>query len=312
MITLKRHLTPGASLDLHSHSWHSDGTLAPCEVARRMVRAGVGVGALTDHDTLEGVPEFRREAARHGLAVLSGVELTCACRELLPLREAERARRAGQAVPAEETGAPPGSPIEVHLLVYGLAPGLPAFEDFLASIRAMRRERVAGMLELLRGLGLALDASRLGERLRTGSVGRPHLARLLVEDGHARTVGEAFQRWLAEGRPAWLPKQLPEVREALDLARGLGGVAVVAHPGKVLPEGSALALVDLGVDGLEARHPSHRAALVQELHELCRRNRLSASAGSDFHDPTQGRYRAPEWRRDWVGGRLQLLLDGLG
>jgi predicted metal-dependent phosphoesterase TrpH len=295
VITLRRQPPAAAGLDLHSHSWHSDGVLAPCEVARRMAMAGLRLGALTDHDTLAGVDEFRREAVRHGLAALPGVEMTCACEELKALRQTEGS----------------GDPVEVHLLVYGIEPGQPDFEAFLAAIRAMRRERVAGMLARLRELGLPVAEESLARRLDTGSVGRPHLARLLVEAGHVRTVDEAFQRWLAEGRPAWLPKRLPELREALALARGLGGVALAAHPAQTLPTGAPLVLVDLGVDGLEARHPSHRAARVRELHELCRRNGLSASAGSDFHDPALGRYRAPGWTAAQVGGRLQALLEAL-
>jgi len=318
VITLKRHTrgssAPATGLDLHCHSWHSDGALAPAELARRLVRAGVGLAALTDHDTLAGVAEFRREGRLHGLRVLAGVEVTCACAELLPLRaaaqEAQEAREDGAGGTRRSTRRAT-DPVEVHLLVYGLEPGLPAFEDFLAGIRAMRRERVAQMAARLAELGLLLDLSPLAARLESGSVGRPHLARLLQEAGHVQSVNEAFQSWLAEGRPAWLPKRLPELREALALAQGLGGVGVAAHPGKVLPAGAAHVLVDLGVDGLEARHPSHRAAVVQDLQQLCRRNGLSASAGSDFHDPALGRYHRPAWQREEVGGRLRLLLDAL-
>lgn len=310
MISISR-LRTAAALDLHSHSLHSDGSLAPCEVARRMVQAGVGTGALSDHDTMAGVPEFGREAARHGMKCLPAVELTCACAELLPLRD-EETRRREAAREAGRTPAPaPTGPVEVHLLVYGIPPGQAELEELMARIRAMRRGRVAAMAARLAELGLPLDLSPLAARLETGSVGRPHLARLLVAEGRTASINESFQKWLADGRPAWLPKQLPELREALRLAQGLGGVAIAAHPGKTLPPSAALTLIDLGVDGLEARHPSHRAAMVQELHDLCRRNRLSASAGSDFHDPRLGRYHAPLWRPADVGGRLQDLLAAL-
>lgn len=314
MISLKRHSTATAGLDLHTHSRHSDGVLAPAELARRLVRAGVRWAALTDHDTLAGVDEFRREGALHGLRVLPGVEVSCACAPLVPLREAERAARPPRR--AETAAAPPDTrspddPVEVHVLVYGIPPGEPAFEDFLAGVRAMRRERVAGMAARLAELGLPLDLAPLAERLDTGSVGRPHLARLLLAAGHVGSVDEAFRSWLAEGRPAWLPRRLPEVAATLALARPLGGVCIVAHPGKALPQEAARVFLDLGLDGLEARHPSHRAALVEELRQLCRRNGLSASAGSDFHDPALGRYTRPAWRREEVGGRLQVLLDRL-
>lgn len=316
MISLKRHAASAASgLDLHTHSRHSDGVLAPAELARRLVRAGVRWAALTDHDTLAGVDEFRREGVLHGLRVLPGVEVSCACASLQPLREAERAarppRRGEPSADAPPDTRSPDDPVEVHVLVYGIPPGEPAFEDFLAEVRAMRRERVAGMAARLAELGLRLDLAPLAERLDTGSVGRPHLARLLLAAGHVGSVDEAFRSWLAEGRPAWLPKRLPEVAATVALARSMGGVCVAAHPGKALPQEAPRVFLDLGLDGLEARHPSHRAALVEELRQLCRRNGLSASAGSDFHDPALGRYARPAWRREEVGGRLQVLLDRL-
>lgn len=309
MITLQRHRLARVLIDLHSHSTHSDGTLPPCEVARRMARAGVAVGAMTDHDTMAGVAEFRREASLHGVKALSGVELSCS----FPALEEARLR-AWEARVSEprSTGAPlpsePRGPVEVHVLVFGIDPGQPELEHFMAGIRAMRRERVAGMASRLEDLGLPVALDSLSHRLESGTVGRPHLARLMLAAGHVDSVNAAFQGYLGEGRSAWLPKVLPALGDALALVHRLGGVGIVAHPGKGLPEGACLHLLDAGVDGLEARHPSHRAALVAELHALCRRNRLSASAGSDFHDPLQGRYTAPAWTREEVGGRLAELL----
>lgn len=309
MITLQRHRLARVLIDLHSHSTHSDGTLPPCEVARRMARAGVAVGALTDHDTMAGVAEFRREASLHGVKALSGVELSCAFPALEGARQRdweqrqEEAARQGRPAPLEPVG-----PVEVHLLAYGIDPGEAELESFMAGIRAMRRERVAGMARRLRELSLPLSLDSLSQRMESGTVGRPHLARLMVAAGQVESVNAAFLLYLAEGRAAWLPKALPDLKQALELVHRLGGVAIVAHPGKGLPLGAALHLLDAGVDGLEARHPSHRAALVDDLQGLCRRNRLSASAGSDFHDPLQGRYTAPAWTREDVGGRLQELL----
>jgi len=309
VITLQRHRLARVLIDLHSHSTHSDGTLPPCEVARRMARAGVAVGALTDHDTMAGVAEFRREASLHGVKALSGVELSCAFPALEGPRQRdweqrqEEAARQGRPAPLEPVG-----PVEVHLLAYGIDPGEAELESFMAGIRAMRRERVAGMARRLRELSLPLSLDSLSQRMESGTVGRPHLARLMVAAGQVESVNAAFLLYLAEGRAAWLPKALPDLKQALELVHRLGGVAIVAHPGKGLPLGAALHLLDAGVDGLEARHPSHRAALVDDLQGLCRRNRLSASAGSDFHDPLQGRYTAPAWTREDVGGRLQELL----
>lgn len=309
MITMQRHRLARVLIDLHSHSLHSDGTLPPCEVARRMARAGVAVGALTDHDTMAGVAEFRREATLHGVKALSGVELSCGFSALeAPRRLAWEARLAEAVAQGRPLPVEPSGPVEVHLLVFGIQPGESELEEFMASIRAMRRERVLGMAARLDELGLPLELDSLRRRLDSGTVGRPHLARLMVAAGHVDSVNAAFLHYLAEGRQAWQAKDLPDLGKAVDLVHRLGGLAIVAHPGKGLPEGAALQLLDAGVDGLEARHPSHRSQLVGDLQALCRRNRVSASAGSDFHDPNQGRYTAPAWTREEVGGLLQELL----
>ncbi len=306
---MPRHRLARILVDLHSHSLHSDGTLPPCEVARRMARAGVAVGALTDHDTMAGVEEFRREATLHGVRALSGVELSVGFPVLEEPRRREWECRAAE---AEAQGKPlplePRGPVEVHVLVFGIPPGQAELEALMASIRAMRRQRVLGMAARLEELGLPLVLDSLSQRLDSGTVGRPHLARLMVAAGHVDSLNAAFAHYLAEGRQAWQPKDLPDLRQALELVHRLGGLAIAAHPGKGLPVGAALHLLDAGVDGLEARHPSHRAQVVGELQALCRRNRVSASAGSDFHDPNQGRYAAPAWTREDVGGPLQDLL----
>lgn len=286
MITIKRSRKTSRSLDLHTHSWYSDGALAPADLARRMRLAGVGIAALTDHDTMEGVPEFRREAKLHGMRTLPGVEVSCRCSAL-------------------------DTEPEVHVLVYGIEPGITAFESFLASIRVARVNRIHGMLEKLAGLGIQLELSRLEKDMARGSVGRPHLARLLLEDERVESINEAFQRYLADHKPAWLPKELPDVTELIAMCHELRGVCILAHPGKALPDHAARTMIDLGIDGLEALHPGHRAQARQHFHDLARRNGRSVSAGSDFHDPRQGRYRPPQWNAEQVGGKLARLLEGL-
>ncbi len=279
MITLSRHRKASREIDLHSHSWYSDGALAPADLVHRMKLAGIGLAALTDHDTLDGVPEFQREAKTQGLRTISGVEVSL------------RANRV--------EGAP-----EVHVLVYGIEPGVAEFESFLDGIRQARIRRITGMVEKLTELGMPLDMKRLESDASRGSLGRPHLAKLLIDDGHVSSIHEAFQRYLADHRPGWLPKELPDVSALIALAHKLGGLCVLAHPGKALPQDAARILIDQGLDGLEIRHPAHRSHHQQFFHDLARRNGLSSTAGSDFHDPKQGRYRAPDWTIEEVGGKL--------
>lgn len=279
MITIKR--SPRSPrLDLHCHSTCSDGRLAPRELAARLSEAGPALVALTDHDTLDGVAEFAAEARARGLRPLSGVEISCRCLRL------------------------PEAP-EVHLLAYGVAPGEPRLEALLAGIRRMRVERLEEMRVRLAELGALVTEEELAAEAAGASAGRPHLARLAVRKGYAPTLSQAFDRWLANGRPACVDKTLPDSEEVVQLVHEAGGRVVLAHPGKALPDDAALALIAEGVDGLEARHPSHRAHQQQRFLELARRNRLGATGGSDFHGgEREQRYRDPEWTLERVGGPL--------
>jgi hypothetical protein len=244
----------GAPIDLHLHSIHSDGKLAPAELVRRAKEAGVAALALTDHDSVRGVAEAREICRLEGITFVPGVEL-------------------GVGVGEDE----------IHLLGYGIdAKGrtLQHTLDLLAGERLDRMEKMLGALER-QGVSLTLDQVRA--ETGGGIVGRLHLAAALVRTGHAGDLNEAFRRWIGSGRPAYVRRHLLNLREAIDLIREAGGIPVLAHPGVTRRDELIEYLVRLGVRGLEVYYPKHDFADVSRYRKMCAKFDLIATGGSDFH-----------------------------
>src|SRR5205809_825773 len=188
---------PTAHVDLHTHSTASDGEFPPDEVARRAQCAGLAAFALTDHDTTAGVPAAAAAGAASGIRVVGGCEFS--------------------------VRAPWG---ELHVLGYFLEPGQADLEEFLEEMRAARRRRGQQMVAKLNRLGVALDAERVTASVGSGALGRPHVARALVAGGHTADITEAFDRYLGRGRPAFVEKPLPALRDVAKLVHAAGGLAV--------------------------------------------------------------------------------------
>lgn len=247
------------SVDLHAHTTASDGTLAPAELVREALRRGLRVLAVTDHDSTEGVPEALREAGVHGRPeVVPGIEINTDAREG-----------------------------ELHVLGYFVDHGAGWFRALMAEFREERRARIARIAERLAALGLVVDPAEVLALVREGSAGRPHVARVLVEKGYVRSVQEAFDRYLAAGRPAYVPHRKLDPREACRLIRRAGGLAVLAHPGFYpSADGVARALATEGLlDGIEAYYPEHTPVDTARWLALCRELGLVPTGGSDFHGP---------------------------
>lgn len=242
-------------IDLHSHSTASDGQYPPGEVAARARAAGVRVWALTDHDSVAGLAAGAAAAAVIGLRFVGGIELSV-----------QLDRR------------------EIHVLGHFVDPqskALRAFEDLLAE---KRRVRMGEMIEKLAALGVALTAEEI-ERFSGGkTLGRPHVARALVDRGIVASVKEAFDRYLGEGRPAYVGRYRVTGREAIALVRGAGGAATLAHPGvNRLERGDLERLAGWGLAGLEVFHPDHNPSVQDKYLRLARELDLVPTAGSDFH-----------------------------
>jgi predicted metal-dependent phosphoesterase TrpH len=247
----------GPIIDLHIHSTASDGELPPEAVVGRAAAAGVAAMALTDHDTLAGVPAAIAAGERVGIRVIGGCEFSVA--------------------------APWG---EMHVLGYFLPPGTVALEDFLVRCRADRERRGRAMVERLHRLGIGVSDADVLAEAEGGAVGRPHVARALLRHGHVASVGEAFDRYLGRGRPAFVEKSLPTFADVAELVHRVGGVVSAAH---LKDRGTRSLLVhfkQVGLDAVETRHPSHDPDVRARLTEFALDLGLQRTGGSDWHgDP---------------------------
>jgi predicted metal-dependent phosphoesterase TrpH len=244
--------------DLHTHSTYSDGLLAPAALVAEAAARGVGVLALTDHDTVAGIPEVRIAGEERGVEIVPGVELSAALAD-------------GR---------------EIHLLGYFVDVDDPALLAALAGYARTRVERMERMVERLRRIGAPIEASRVRALAGHGTVGRPHLARALTEAGHAADLPDAFARYLGTGKPAYVPRPRVDPRDAIALVRAAGGVPVLAHPfstGGV--EGMLDLLVPAGLVGLEADYGEYTPQERATLREIAARRGLIATGGSDYHGP---------------------------
>lgn len=250
--------SPSGLVDLHLHSTASDGSRAPADVVRAAHAAGLAAIALTDHDTVAGLPEARAAAATLGIRVVNGVELS--------------------AVEGES---------ETHVLGLHLQ-DTSVLERGLGELRAMRGRRAARIVELLQSQGVQVTIDDVLQQAGSGAIGRPHVARALVADGWAVDVRDAFDRYLAAGRPAYVAKDQLGMRDAIAMIHAAGGIAVLAHPGAAATRERLEALLALGLDGVEVRHPSHSPQEIARIRALAEQLGVLPSGGSDWHGASDG------------------------
>lgn len=247
----------GGFVDLHMHSTASDGALPAVEVVAAAARAGLHAIALTDHDTLAGVPDATATGGRLGVRVVPGVELS-----------------------AHDHG-------EVHLLGLHISRAA-VLEARLVRFREARRARAQRIVERLNELGVPVTMANVLEHAGTGAIGRPHVARALVSLGRVRDQREAFDRWLGAGKPAYVEKEYLGIRDAIALVHEAGGIAVLAHPGPAATRARLEELRGIGLDGVEVRHPGHSAEDVARIGALASHFELLSSGGSDWHGASTG------------------------
>lgn len=254
-------------IDLHTHSQASDGTDSPAQLVAGAAAAGLAAVALTDHDTLSGLDEAEAAAQRHGIEFLRGCELST----------------------RTEYG-------EMHILGLWLPRQADALEQCLADIRHKRDNRNAHILEKLATLGISISMDELQHEAQGESVGRPHIAALLVKKGAVPDMETAFREYLGSGGRAYLPKEVLEPEEAVRLMAGLGATVSLAHPClKPLPpdwlEAFVLRLKACGLSAIEAYHSEHSDAAIRSCVDLARRLDLGLSGGSDYHGRNKPRIR---------------------
>ncbi len=271
--------------DFHTHTTVSDGSLTPTELARRAHEQRVTGFALTDHDTVDGIAEARAEGERLGVEVIAGIELS--------VNESQGARA-------------------MHVLGLGIDPEHGPLRARLVELRESRVNRGARIVSHLQKAGIAISLDDVARHSAGGALGRPHVARALVELGVVPDVDLAFVRWLRRGRPAYEPNAELSARDAIELVHDAGGAAVLAHPplsAGVDSPGGLVAFVDglvsLGLDGLEIWHPSHKPNSMRRLRRIAAAHGLVETGGSDFHGADRPDVEVGRGR----GGKLHVKRD---
>lgn len=247
------------AVDLHTHSTYSDGSDSPAEIVSAAAAAGLEAVALTDHDNLNGILEAAAAADASEVELIPGVELSCEWQ--------------------------PGG---MHLVVLWLEPGPGPLQDRLKILQAGRRQRNVELIELLQELDVDISYEEVVAEAGGTGVGRPHVAAVLVRKGVVDSIPEAFDLYLASGRPAYVERYRMPPEEAIELARASGAVPIVAHPHTLGMTGTTLdqelrRLARHGLVGLECYYPEYEPGTRLELVERARDVGLVPSGGSDYH-----------------------------
>jgi predicted metal-dependent phosphoesterase TrpH len=242
-------------IDLHSHTTASDGQHSPEELLALASAAGVTVLAVTDHDTVAGLAAAKAAAQARGMELIPGIELS-----------------------AFVLGK------EAHILGHFLRPEDPDIGQFADTLRIEREQRMEQMVEKMRQLGFPVRMEDVYAIAEKGHLARPHLARVLVKKGWCVDTKEAFDRFLGDGRPAWVDRYRLDGADAIRLIRNAGGTATLAHPGtSKMHRMEIQTLAKAGLAGLEVHHSDHNPSVREKYLALAKEFDLVPTAGSDFH-----------------------------
>jgi predicted metal-dependent phosphoesterase TrpH len=255
------------TVDLHVHTSASDSRFTPTEAVVRAAKAGLSAIAITDHDTVAGLPEAREAGGEHGVEIVVGVELST--------------------VP--HVDGPEDQDFDLHMLGYLFDPTHAPFLEKIEKLREERLQRGQQMVERLNELGVDLRVDTVMSIAGDAALGRPHVAEALLQEEFVTTYDEAFARYLGYHAPAYVPKSRLPADRAIRMVHEAGGVAVMAHPGTTDRDDLIEPLVDVGLDGIEAEHGQHTPAKAQHYREIARRYGLAITGGSDCHGARKGK-----------------------
>lgn len=241
--------------DLHLHTYYSDGTESPRRVVEMAKQAGLSAIAITDHDILAGLPEAAEAAAEHGIELIPGLEMS-----------------------SSEAGH------EVHMLGFYVDINHAPFQQTLAEQRERRIRRAHKMVEKLRSLGMNVTAEDVFFSAKEqGAVGRPHVAQALLNRGYVTSLKEAFDRFIGNNGPAFIPGSPTKTADAIRTIREAGGIPVLAHPIYLKDDTLIEQFVKDGLVGLEVYHSSHTPEQIQRYEALADRLGLLRTGGTDYH-----------------------------
>lgn len=241
--------------DLHVHTDASDGLLTPEEVVNWAFKKRLRAIGITDHDTVSGIePAIKSNITPEILEIVPGIELNT--------------EYAGQ---------------EIHMLGYYIDYKDPWFLDILKKMQQSRYERAVAMIEKLNYLGINIKLEQVEYISKGSSIGRPHIARIMVEKGYVDSMASAFDKYIGLGCPAYVERFKITTKDAIDIIKDVGGVPVLAHPGLIVDRKTIIRALELGVKGIEVYHPKHDQDMVKYLYYLAKDRKLLMTGGTDCH-----------------------------
>ncbi len=240
--------------DLHIHTTASDGLLTPTEVVQWAAIKRIRAIGITDHDSVNGINEAISASLNLNIEIIPGIELN------------------SQYIDEE-----------IHILGYFIDYESKKLAEKLEFIRASRYSRMIKIISKLNSMGVKIDFENLKINNNATSIGRPHIARALVEKGYVSNMKAAFDKYLGRNRPAYVERYRLSVGEAIELIESIGGVPVIAHPGLIAKKKYIDEIIDLGIKGIEVYHTKHDTNTTSELLKTAKERKLLITGGSDCH-----------------------------
>jgi len=255
--------------DLHLHTSHSDGYHSPTELIDKTLSHGLKTVSIVDHDEIGALDEAIEYGKTMGVEVIPGVELSVNYKHF-----------------------------DLHILGYCFDHKKPELVEHLNFFKKARIQRAERMVASLAKLGMPIRFEAVLEKAGLGSVGRPHIANVLLDDGYVHSFQEAFNKYIGNGKPAHVGKFKIDIQTVLKLVKAAGGICSIAHPGLELSNDDLLALIKEGVDAIEVVHPKHNEKKTSQLTQLAESNGVLTTGGSDFHGGSKGeealgKYKVP-------------------
>ncbi|KYC52612.1 MAG: DNA polymerase III PolC [Candidatus Methanofastidiosum methylothiophilum] len=265
-------------VDLHVHTTASDGLLSPKDILAKAKDSGLNTLAIADHDTIDGIEEGIKAAKEKGIRLIPALEIS--------------ARHEKQ----------------VHILGYFVDYTDPKFQSFVNKLKNSREERNEKMLKKLENFGFHITMEELKANAQ-GNIGRPHIADIMVKKGYVSNFGEAFEKYIGNGKPCYVPKERPDIRKSIEIIKKYKGVPVLAHPKYTFLENEELEnfvayLSDIGLGGLEVFYSKHSKEEESQYLKLAEKYSLVPTAGSDYH--REGDAFGMELKKEYLEKLLSL------
>lgn len=246
---------------MHIHTTCSDGKMEPGQVIQLASEKKLQCISITDHDTYQGYIHAREQAEEYGIELIPGVEIT----STLGHKEA-------------------------HILAYDFDPDTEYLSNFLSQQKNARKNRIKGIIDTIQKSGLDVDYDEVWAEANGANIGRPHLARVLTQKGYVSSPKEAFIRYLSNQKLGTIENSYPDFKKVIEVIKCVGGASIVAHPGRLYTEEEMQQFIDAGIDGIECIHPSHNYATQKKFMDLCEKNHLLMTGGSDTHEGADAGY----------------------